>query len=159
LRDYEDFAIGDRVRMGPIAVSHLQALDFAKAYDPQPFLLSDEGAAAHPLFDRMAVSGWMVSALANRLMVDDLLANPVAVVAEPGVERIRWLAPVYPGDELTLEADVLQRRRLASRPGLGLVRMRLRMRNQAKALVMTAVLALILDAPERVRVTHRMVDG
>ncbi|WP_448586761.1 MaoC/PaaZ C-terminal domain-containing protein [Thermaurantiacus sp.] len=158
MRDFEDFAVGDRLRMGPTSVSRLQALAFAKAYDPQPFLLSDEGAASHPLVHRMAASGWMVAALAHRLLIDDMLANPVALVAEPGVDRLRWLRTVHPGDSLTLEADVIQRRRLASRPGLGLVRMRLRMWNQARALVMTAVLLLLVEAPLHPVVEHRIVS-
>jgi acyl dehydratase len=158
-RTFSDFAIGDLVRLGPVTVSHLAALDFARAYDPQPFLLSDAGASGHPIFTRMAASGWLVSALMNRLMVDEMNANPVAVVGQPGVERIRWLRPVYPGDALMLEAEVVGARLLASRPGIGLVRQRLRTRNQEKRLVMTAMLALMVAAPERQRVLHRRVSS
>lgn len=158
-RTFLDFEAGDLVRLGPVTVSHQAALDFARAYDPQPFLLSEAGASGHPIFTRMAASGWLVSVLMNRLMVEEMNRNPVAVVGQPGVEKIRWLRPVYPGDALTLEAEVVGGRLLASRPGIGLVRQRLRTRNQEKKLVMTAMLALMVAAPDRQRVVHRQVAG
>jgi acyl dehydratase len=159
MRSFGDFAIGDRVRMGPVRVGHLEALEFARRYDPQPFLLSDAGTEGSPIFERMAVSGWLVSALMNRLIVDDMLANPVAIVGMLGVERLRWSRPVYPDDELMLEAEVIAARRLASRPEIGLVRQQIRARNQEKKLVMTASLALMVAAPDRLVVLHRMVDA
>lgn len=158
-RDFHDFAIGDRMQLGPVTVGHLQALDFARAYDPLPFLLSEDGAADHPLFARMAVSGWLVAALVNRLMVEEYLANPVAVVGEPGVERLRWLRPVYPGDQISVEVDVTGTRLLARHPGLGLVRQRLRARNQDRLPVMTARLGLLVRAPARTHVVNLLVDG
>ncbi|MFQ3665687.1 MAG: MaoC/PaaZ C-terminal domain-containing protein [Sphingomonadaceae bacterium] len=159
MRGFDDFAIGDRVRMGPVRVSHLEALEFARRYDPQPFLLSDAGAEGSPIFERMAVSGWLVSALMNRLIVEDMLANPVKLVGMPGVERLHWTRPVYPGDELMLEAEVVAARRLASRPTIGLVRQQIRTRNQDRKVVLTAMLALMVAAPERLVVMHRMVDA
>ncbi|WP_194743343.1 MaoC/PaaZ C-terminal domain-containing protein [Thermaurantiacus tibetensis] len=158
MRSFDDFAVGDMVRMGPSTVGHLEAQDFARRYDPQPYLLSEEGARDHPIFARMAVSGWLVSAIVNRLIVDDLRANPAAVLAMPGVERLRWVRPVYPGDHLMVEAEVVSMRRLASWPGIGLVRQKLRARNGDGKLVLTAVLALLVSAPERTTVLHRMID-
>lgn len=147
------------MRLGPAVVSHLEALDFARRYDPQPFLLTEEGAQGHPFFERMAVSGWLVSALVNRLMVNEMLSNPVAIVGQPGVERLRWARPVYPGDELMVEAEVIGSRLLGSRPGIGLVRQRIRVRNQERRLVMTADVALLVEAPDRTFVMHRMQEG
>lgn len=159
MRDFHDFAVGDRMLLGPVTVGHLQALDFARAYDPLPFLLSEEGAAGHPLFAGMAVSGWLVAALVNRLMVEEYLANPLAVVGEPGVESLRWLRPVYPGDQLSVEVEVIGTRLLARHPGLGLLRQRLRARNQDRQPVMTARLALLVRAPARTQLVHQLVDG
>lgn len=159
MRGFDDFAIGDMARMGPVTVGRIEAVDFARRYDPQTFLLSEEGADGHPIFARMAVSGWLVSALVNRLIVDDLRANPAAVVGMPGVERLRWVRPVYPDDELMVEAEVVSIRRLASWPGIGLIRQKVRARNQERKLVLTAILALLVAAPERLTVMHRMVDA
>lgn len=138
MRHFHHFAVGDRQRLGPIPVTRAEALDFARRYDPQPFHLSEEGAQGHPFFERMAASGWLVCALAMRLLVEDMKANPVASVGTPGVDSIRWLKPVYPGDLLTLETEVTATRPLASRPGLGLVRQRQRVWNQHRQAVMTA---------------------
>lgn len=158
MRCFDNFAVGDMVRMGPVRVGRIEAVDFARRYDPQPFLLSEEGAAAHPFFTRMAVSGWLVSALVNRLIVEDMRQNPAAVAGMPGVERLRWVRPVYPDDELVVEAEVVSMRRLSSRPGLGLVREKVRAWNRDRKLVLTAVLALLIAAPERLTVMHRVVD-
>lgn len=159
MRTFMDFDVGDRMRLGPVTVAHLEALDFARRYDPQPFLVSEAGAAGHPFFERMAVSGWLVSALVNRLMVNEMLANPVAIMGQPGVERLRWLRPVYPDDELIVEAEVVASRLLLSRRGIGLVRQRVRTRNQDRRLVMTADISLLVEAPERTFVMHRMQEA
>jgi acyl dehydratase len=162
MRTFRDFEVGDRERLGPIRVTRAEALDFAHRYDPQPFHLSDAAAQAHPFFTRMAASGWLTCALMMRLMVDEMARNPVASVGTPGVDRIRWRAPVYPGDELMLEAEITGKRLLRSRPGVGLVHWRLRTLNQAKALVMTAgmweFVALEAAAPERRHAFHHAAD-
>jgi acyl dehydratase len=159
VRSFLDFAVGDRMRLGPIMVPVLEALDFARRYDPLPFLVSEDGAAGHPFFERMAVSGWFVSALVNRLMVQEMLANPVAMMGLPGVERLRWTRPVYPGDELMVEAEVTGTRLLASRAGIGLVLQGIRVRNQDQRLVMSAALSFLVEAPERTFVMHRMLEA
>lgn len=138
MRTFHSFQLGDRQRLGPIHVMRAQALDFARTYDPQPFFLSDAATRDHPFFERMAVSGWLTCALMMRLLVDDMKENPVAAVGTPGVDRIRWQKPVYPGDDLTLESEVLALRRLKSHPSVGLVAKRLRTHNQSRALVMEA---------------------
>jgi len=157
-RRFHDFAVGDRMRLGPLFVAHLEAQDFARRYDPLPFLLSEEGAADHPLFSRMAASGWLVAALVNRALVEECLVNPVAVVGQPGVEALRWIRPVYPGDELMVEAEVIGTRRLLSRTDLGLVRQRLRVTNAARQPVMSARLALLVEAPPLTQVVQQLVD-
>lgn len=159
MRTFEDFAVGDMVRMGPVRVGRLEAQDFARRYDPLPFLLADEGAEGHPIFARMAVSGWLVSALVNRLIVADMRENPVAMLGMPGAERLRFVRPVYPDDALVVEAEVVSMRRLASWPHIGLVRQKVRARNQERRLVLTAVLSMLVAAPERLTVMHRMVDA
>jgi len=133
----EDLHEGDRTTLGPIEVSREDALDFARKYDPQPFHLDDAAAAAHPFFRRLAISGWQTCALAMRLMVDDMQAREAQSLGSPGIDQIRWLRPVYPGDRLTLEAETLEVRRSRSRPAMGSVKRRWAMTNQNGETVMT----------------------
>lgn len=146
MRTFRDFELGDRERLGPVTVDRTEAVAFAQAYDPLPFHLSEAGAEGHPFFRAMAVSGWHVCMLMNRLMVEEMLQNPVATIGSPGVERIRWRAPVYPQDRLSLETEVVGLRLLRSRPDVGLVHKRLRCWNQARALVMTGEIAQFVAA-------------
>ena len=153
MRTYRDFAVGDRERLGPIPVNLAEAVEFAARYDPQPFHLREEGAKDHPFFARLSASGWLTCALMMRLMVDEMHANPVASVGTPGVDRIRWLKPVYPGDTLWLETEVTGKRLLHSRAGVGLVHRKMRTHNQDRLLVMTSesweFVRVETDAPER----------
>lgn len=153
MRTFRDFEVGDRERLGPIPVNLADAVEFATRYDPQPFHLREEGAKDHPFFERLAASGWLTCALMMRLMVDEMHANPVASVGTPGVDRIRWTKPVYPGDILWLETEITGKRLLRTRPGVGLVHRKLRAHNQHHALVMTSesweFVAVETDAPER----------
>jgi acyl dehydratase len=136
MRVFRDFEVGDRERLGPIRVLRAEAIQFASRYDPQPWHLSDAAGAEHPFFERMAVSGWLTCALMMRLMVDEMKANPAAIVGTPGVDAIRWVAPVYPGDQLMLESVVTGVRALKSREGVGLVHKRLKCFNQHGELVL-----------------------
>jgi len=153
MRTYRDFEVGDRERLGPMPVNLAEAVEFAHRYDPQPFHLREEGAKDHPFFERLAASGWLTCCLMMRLMVNEMQANPVASVGTPGVDRIRWLLPVYPGDLLWLETEVTGRRLLKSRAGVGLVHRRMRTNNQDRRLVMTCesweFVAVDTSAPER----------
>jgi len=153
MRTFRDFEIGDRERLGPVLVSREEAVAFATRYDPQPFHLSDAGAEDHPFFAGVVASGWLTCSLMMRLLVDEMRENPVASVGTPGVDRIRWRFPVYPGDSLKLETEVTGKRLLKSRPHVGLVHKRLRTTNQDRRLVMTSetweFVALDSAFPER----------
>ena len=149
MRVFRDFAVGDRQRLGPIWASRQEAISFARKYDPQPFLLSEQGAAGHPFFRRMAISGWLTCALLMRLIVDDMRANPVALVGSPGVDRIRWRAPVYPEDRLMLETEVSGLGRLARRDDVGVVRLALAAWNAERQRVVEADLSLLVSVHRR----------
>jgi acyl dehydratase len=125
---FDDLAVGQIRRSGPITVTLEEALAFARAYDPQPYHLDEAAARASP-FQGLAVSGWHTAALAMRLFVE-MRPYGTHPILGLGVDELRWLAPVRPGDSLTLAAEVIELAPSRSRSGRGTVRMRLTASNQ-----------------------------
>ena len=125
---WEDFEVGSVREFGRCEVTREAVLEFAGRYDPQPFHLND-AAAAQSLFGRLAASGWHTAAMAMRMMCEGYLLH-AASLGSPGVEKLTWPAPVYPGDVLGMRNTVLESRPLASRPGVGLVKSRNEVLNQ-----------------------------
>ena len=117
---WEDFPVGRVREFGGMLVTREAIVEFARAYDPQPFHL-DDAAAATSLFGRLAASGWHTCAMAMRMMCDAYLLESAAL-GSPGVENVRWLKPVHPGDTLHVRLTVLEARPSVSRPGVGLVK-------------------------------------
>ena len=116
---FEDFRPGDSFAYGDELVTRDSIVEFARTYDPEPFHL-DEAAARASIFGGLIASGLQVAALWRRMNV---AAFPgVANEGSPGWDEVRWLAPVRPGDRLTVTSRVLETRPLKSRPGIGLVR-------------------------------------
>ena len=118
-----------------MSVTREAVLAFASQFDPQPFHL-DEGAAAASLFGRLSASGWHTCAMAMRMMCDAYLLD-AASLGSPGIDALRWLKPVYPGDTLQMRMHVLEARPMASKPHVGLVRSRWDVRNQDDDPVLT----------------------
>jgi acyl dehydratase len=104
-RFYEDFAVGQVFRSGRIKVDADQIKAFAATYDPQPFHL-DEGAAHGTFFEGLAASGWHTAALTMRLLVTSDI-QPAGGFIGAGFTELRWPRPVRPGDELSVESEVL----------------------------------------------------
>lgn len=125
---WEDLEVGSTRELGSVSPTREQILDFARQFDPQPFHL-DDAAAEASVFGRLCASGWHTCAMAMRLMVDNFLSR-AAGLGSPGLESLKWTKPVYPGDVLTLRHRVLDRRPMASRPHVGLVRTVWEMHNQ-----------------------------
>jgi len=117
-RYFEDYAPGSTYELGSILVEEAEVIAFAQRYDPQYFHTDPERAKDGP-FGRLAASGWMTAGLFMRLMVENY-ASP-ASLGSPGVDEIRWLNPVFPGDTLTARTTVLESRRSRSRPDRGIV--------------------------------------
>lgn len=138
MRYYEDVSVGEVARFGAYAVTREEVLAFARAYDPQPFHLSDE-AAAGTYFGRLAASGWHSCAMTMRMAVDHFADTGQASLGSPGVESLQFLHPVYPGDTLRCELAVLEKRRSQSRPEMGIVKSRMRVFNQDDVPVLTYV--------------------
>ncbi|HEY0116317.1 MAG TPA: MaoC family dehydratase [Allosphingosinicella sp.] len=114
----EDMKVGDRRRFGAYQVTREEVVAFAQAYDPQPFHLSDE-AAAQTHFGRLAASGWHTCAMTMALLVESGKEDPHAGLGSPGVDELRWLKPVYPGDTLSVETEIVELKPSRSKPDLG----------------------------------------
>lgn len=125
---WEDFPVGQVREFSGRPVTREAVLAFAREFDPQPFH-TDEAAAEQSLFGRLCASGWHTCAMAMRMMCDEYLLES-ASLGSPGVDSLRWLSPVYPGDVLSMRMEVLQARAMNSRPGVGLVQSRWELRNQ-----------------------------
>jgi acyl dehydratase len=109
---------------------------FAESYDPQPFHL-DEAAGESSFFQGLAASGWLTAAIVMRLRVESIKIAGGMIGA--GVEEIRWMQPVRPGDTLRTEAEILNVRKSSSRPSFGVVRSRTLVYNQRNEVVMRSV--------------------
>ena len=135
---FEDIVVGATNRFGSYAVTREEVTDFARRYDPQPFHLSDE-AAAQTHFGRLSASGWHTCAMTMAMLVENLSTNRQAGLGSPGVDELRWLKPVYPGDTLSVETEVLEKRASASRPEMGIYKSRITVFNQDGVAVMAMV--------------------
>lgn len=132
---YEDIEIGKRQSFGHYEVTREEVLDFANKYDPQPFHLDDE-AAAQTHFGRISASGWHTCAMTMAMLVENMKNTSQAGQGSPGVDGIRWKIPVYPGDSLRCETEILEKRRSGSRPDLGIFKSRVFVFNQDDRVVM-----------------------
>ncbi|MBO9498432.1 MAG: MaoC family dehydratase [Novosphingobium sp.] len=126
---YEDLEVGSIRRFGHYQVTREEVLDFARKYDAQPFHLSDEGAAATH-FGRLAASGWHTCSMTMAMMVEHAAVEPRSSLGALGIDELRWLKPVYPGDVLSCEMALLDKRRSRSKPGLGILNLRMTTFNQ-----------------------------
>ncbi len=131
---FEDLAPGQVVELGSVLVTQEAILDFATRFDPQSFHVDPE-AAKDSVFGGLIASGWHTGAMWMRLYVDSLL-DGAASMGSPGIEELRWLAPVRPGDTLTGRLTVLETTPSERRPDRGTVRIRGEMLNQDGVTVM-----------------------
>jgi acyl dehydratase len=114
----EDLVIGAKYSFGRYEVTREEVLDFARKYDPQPFHL-DEEAAARTHFGRLAASGWHTCAMTMAMIVENITANAQAGLGSPGVDELRWLKPVFPGDILRCETEIVDATPSRSKPEIG----------------------------------------
>ena len=145
---FEDIVVGAKASFGDYAVTREEVVEFASKFDPQPFHLSDE-AAAQTHFGRLSASGWHTCAMTMAMLVAHLKANQQAGLGSPGIDELRWLKPVYPGDRLRCESEVLEKRRSASRPEMGIFKSRMAVFNQDDVMVMTFVSNGLVETRDR----------
>jgi len=134
----EDFKPGQTFTFpGSHTFTREEILAFARQYDPQPFHL-DEEAGKRSIYGGLIASGWQTVGVTFRLAVEGLIGN-VASMGSPGVDEVRWLKPVRPGDTITASMEVLELRPSRSKPDRGLVRVRYAATNQRGETVLTMV--------------------
>ncbi len=134
-RYFEDYVPGPVFEYGPIAVTEAEVIGFAKKFDPQ-YIHTDPVKAARGPFGGLIASGWHTSSLMMRLYADNYLSS-VASLASPGIDELRWLKPVRPGDSLWIRVTALDARLSKSKPDLGVVRVYVEVVNQNREVVMT----------------------
>jgi acyl dehydratase len=132
---FEDFKVGDTIDLGERVVDRDEVIAFATAFDPQPFHV-DEDAARATSFGGLIASGWHTAAMVMRMMCDTYMLES-ASLGSPGMDSVRWLRPVRPGDTIRATSTVLAARVSQSKPGVGIVTSRFDVRNQHGELVMT----------------------
>lgn len=132
---FEDFPEGSVREFGAVTISKDEILEFAGKYDPQPFHVDEEAARRSP-FRGLVASGWHTCALAMRMACDAFLLD-TATAGSPGMENVRWVKPVRPGDTLRVRLRVVEARPMKSRPNLGLVRQAFEVLNQQGDVVLT----------------------
>lgn len=134
-RYFEDYIPGEHHEFGPIPVEADEVISFAQRFDPQPFH-TDPEAGKRSIYGGIIASGWHTASLMMRLFVDHYLSH-VASLGSPGVDELRWLKPVYPGDMLWLHVTVIDAVRSRSKPDRGIIRSDIQVLNQRRDVVMT----------------------
>ena len=136
-RYFDDFEVGERFASKAVTLSESQILDFALLYDPQPFHIDSLAAAESP-YGGLIASGFQTLALSFRVFYDANIINACSM-GSPGLDELRWLLPVRPGDNLRVEAEVLEMRPSSSKPDRGILKMAYATKNQHGETVMTFV--------------------
>jgi acyl dehydratase len=140
---FEDFPVGHFGTFGPRHVTREEIIAFASEFDPQPMHL-DEEAARHTMLGGLSGSGWHLCSLMMRMMFDGYIRR-TASLGSPGVDEVRWLSPLRPGDDLMLDIDVTAARVSRSRPTTGIVTFAMRIRNAADQVLLEATSPIIVE--------------
>lgn len=134
-RYFEDYVAGSVHEFGAVTVEEEDIIAFARRFDPQIFH-TDPDAAKNTMFGGLIASGWHTAGLMMRLFVDHYLSR-VASLGSPGVDELRWLEPVRPGDELSIRVTILETRRSRSKPDRGILCSFIEVLNQNHDVVMS----------------------
>jgi len=143
MRYFEDLEVGAETDFGTYTVTREEVLEFARKYDPQPFHLSDE-AAAKTHFGRLSASGWHTAAMTMAVIARRVVADEQAGLGSPGIDELRWLKPVYPGDTLHVRGKILDTTPSRSKPDLGSFRTETTVTNQDDVPVMRFISIVLI---------------
>jgi acyl dehydratase len=142
---FEDFTPDSSAPYGPITVSEEELIGFAREFDPQP-MHTDAEAARKTFAGRLIASGWGMAALNMRMLCDDFVLES-ASMGGPGVEELKWLKPVLPGDTLRGTRTVLAAKPSSSKPDRGIVKLRTELTNQRGERVLEQVNVVMMGRP------------
>lgn len=146
MRYFEDLRVGEVHEMGSMVVTRDEIIAFATQFDPQPFHI-DEEAAKRSMFGGLIASGWHTASMCMRLVVDSF-SGQVASLGSPGVDELRWLRPVRPGDTLSLKTECIALMPSKSKPDRGSARFRYTLTNQHGEAVLSMVgIGMLLRQP------------
>ena len=134
-RYWEDFKVGEVEQIGGKQVDREELIEFAKQFDPQPFHV-DEAAAKQSIYGGLIASGWHTCAMVMRMMCDAYLSH-AASVGSPGIDNLKWLKPVRPGDTISARRTTLETRASKSKPDIGIVNNLWEVFNQNGEMVMS----------------------
>jgi acyl dehydratase len=141
-RYFEDFTPGMVIENGPRLVTREEIVAFAAEFDPQPMHLDEEAARAS-ILGGLAASGWHTCCLMMRMACDGFVLDSSSMGA-PGVDEAKWLKPLRPGTNITLQTTVLDTRISSSRPERGFVKIRMDILDDAREPVMTLTTSMIM---------------
>ena len=134
-RHFEDYAPGAVFEYGEMQVTEPEIVEFARRFDPQYIHVDRERAAQGP-FGGLIASGWHTAAMMMRLIVDNFLPRR-ASLGSPGVDELRWLRPVRPGDVLSVRLSIVEATQSRSKPDRGVVRTLCEVLNQDREVVLS----------------------
>lgn len=137
LQYFEDVGVGDVRETGSMTVERDEVIEFAKAYDPQPFHI-DEAAAKQSIFGGLIASGWHTAAMTMRLLVDSFTGK-ISSTGSPGFDELRWIKPVRPGDRIRVRSTCLEKIPSQSRPTIGVCKFKTEVLNQHDETVMSLI--------------------
>jgi acyl dehydratase len=148
---FEDLQVGAETYFGCYEVTREEVLEFAGKYDPQPFHLSDE-EAAKTHFGRIAASGWHTTAMTMAVIARHVVEHEQAGLGSPGIDELRWLKPVYPGDTLHVRGTIVEKTPSRSKPFMGSFRTSTTVTNQDDVPVMSFTSIVLIrrrpDSPD-----------
>jgi acyl dehydratase len=143
-RYLEDYTDGEIIITQPFTLGRKELLDFARAYDPQPMHIDEAYAAKDGPFNDVIASGFQTVAIAFKLFAENGYFEGNVALGGPGMDEVRWLAPVFAEDTLTNHVTVLEARRSRSKPDRGILRLAHDLHNQHGVSVVTCTTASMI---------------
>lgn len=134
-RYFQDYRKGEVFEFGDYPISSEEIREFAGRYDPQEFHL-DEEAARQSIYGGLIASGWMTCGVLMRMLADHFI-SPLSSMGSPGIDELRWLKPVRPGDRLRARLTIVDTRRSTSKPDRGIIHVRQELLNQRDEVVLS----------------------
>ena len=134
-RYFDDFQVGEKFTSRGVTFTESDIIDFGLRYDPQPFHIDHEAAKKSP-YEGIIASGWQTCSFVMRALVDNYF-SPVSSLGSPGIDELRWILPVRPGDKLMVRATIIEAKLSRSKPDRGIVRTFIETINQHEDSVMS----------------------